>query len=271
MKRRNSIFAFILLAVVGLSKVACCSDASVEVKRPEMSGHRGVPTIAPENTMASLDSAIMYGVEYAECDVCTSVDGVFYILHDYSVDRTTNGTGIITELHSSYIDTLDAGAWFGEAWKGLRVPRFQDVLKRAKEGGICITIDYRNGDLQALYDLIKSEDMLENCYFVMREEYYFPFREIAPEVTTMQAYVTGESTLEADIEKWQPNIAVAWMDSITKPMVERLHSQNIKVLGLSLKGEDPDTLGYAKAVELGVDILATDRPEYYAKRYPAVK
>ncbi len=257
----------ILVAISALMLGSCSSQGSTNpTKYPALSGHRGTPTIAPENTMAAIDSSILYGIEYAECDVCMSVDSVFYIMHDSTVDRTTNGVGKITELHSSYIDTLDAGSWFGEEFAGLRVPRFRDVLKRAKQGGLMITLDYRNGDLHKLYELIKQEQMLENCTFVMREEPYFAFREIAPEVKTLQAYVSGLSTVEADIEKWNPDVAVVWMDSLNKPLVDRLHRDNIKVLGLSLKGEDPDTLGYAKAVELGIDVIATDRPEYYAKQ-----
>ncbi|MFR9503415.1 MAG: glycerophosphodiester phosphodiesterase family protein [Rikenellaceae bacterium] len=267
MKRRNFTIVALFVVALSLSKVSCCGKVESEVKHPILSGHRGTAIIAPENTMASIDSSILYGVEYAECDVCVSADSVFYILHDYSVDRTTNGTGRINDLHSSYIDTLDAGTWFGEEFAGLRVPRLQEVLRRAKEGGLKLTLDYRNGDLQALYDLLKSEGMLENCNFVMREEPYFAFRQIAPEVKTMQAYINGNSSLEADIAKWRPNVAVVRMDSITKSMVERLHAEDIQVLALSLKGNDPDTLGYAKAIELGIDIIATDRADYYAKKY----
>lgn len=264
-KMRKLVPAFIALGIALFMGYIRTNDTA-EISYPELSGHRGTNYIAPENTMAALDSSIVYGVEVMECDVCTSADSVFYILHDYTVDRTTNGTGKITELHSSYIDSLDAGAWFGEAWAGLHVPRFRDVLKRAKEGGVRITIDYRNGDLQALYDLIKEEDMVDNCTFVMREEPYFAFRKIAPEVKGMQAYITGASTLEADIAKWNPNIAVAWMDSIDQQMVDRLHELDIKVLALSLKKHDPDTAGYNKAVRLGIDLIATDRADYYAKQ-----
>ncbi len=266
--KKNYIFRAVAALAVGCSIFACQQKSTVaEVKYPALSGHRGTPVIAPENTMASIDSAIKYGVEFVECDLCTSVDGVLYILHDYTVDRTTEGTGDITKLHSEYIDKLDAGAWYGEEFKGLKVPRFSEVLKRAKEGGVKLTIDYRNGDLTHLYELIKSEGMLENCTFVMpKEEVYFAFRKIAPEVKTMQAYITGESTLDSDIAKWNPDIAVVWMDSLNQGMVDKLHAQNIKVLALSLKGDDPDTAGYAKATKLGIDVIATDRADYYAKQ-----
>lgn len=74
------------------------------------SAHRGAATIAPENTMASVDSCIKYGVGNIECDVCISKDSVFYVLHDSTLDRTTNGTGAISQWLSTDIDTLDAGS-----------------------------------------------------------------------------------------------------------------------------------------------------------------
>ncbi|MFI3281872.1 MAG: glycerophosphodiester phosphodiesterase family protein [Rikenellaceae bacterium] len=265
---RGKIYTTLFAAVAACCALFSCQQTPTQSAARELilSGHRGTPTIAPENTMASIDSAIKYGVHVAECDVCISSDSVFYILHDYTLDRTTNGTGKITERPSSYIDTLDAGSWFGEEFAGLRVPRFRDVLRRAKEGGLQITIDYRNGGIQELYDLIKEEEMLENCYFTMREEPYFELRAIDPEIGTMQAYISGETNMDAELEKWNPNIAVVWLDSLTTNMVEKIHAKNIDVLVLSLKGENPDTVGYNKALRMGADVIATDRPEYYAKQ-----
>ncbi|MFI3286036.1 MAG: glycerophosphodiester phosphodiesterase family protein [Rikenellaceae bacterium] len=266
----KQIFTTLCVTTAAFCSLLSCQTTAVESSRELiLSGHRGTPVIAPENTMASIDSAIKYGVHVSEVDVCISSDSVFYILHDYTLDRTTNGTGKITEQPSSYIDTLDAGSWFGEEFAGLRVPRFRDVLKRAKEGGLEITIDYRNGGIQELYDLIKEEGMLEHCYFTMREEPYFELRSIDPNLKTMQAYISGETNMDAEIEKWKPNIAVVWMDSLTKDMVDRIHAKDIQVLALSLKGENPDTVGHKKAVEIGVDVLATDRADYYAKQYAA--
>ncbi len=266
--KRITTLSLIAASLLLLTATQSCqqADQKAQTKQLILSGHRGTPIIAPENTMASIDSAIRYGIEVVECDLCISSDSVFYLLHDYSLDRTTNGTGDIVERPSSYIDSLDAGEWFGEEFKGQRVPRFTEVLQRAKESGLQITIDYRNGDLRAMYELIKEAGMLDNCYFTMREKPYFELKEIAPEIQTMQAYISGEANMEAELEKWQPNIAVVWLDSLNKNMVDKIHAKGIDVLALSLKREDPDTAGYQKAVRIGVDVIATDRPDYYAKK-----
>ena len=117
----SKIFSIAVYTSFALSVGACKSDP---VRLPELSGHRGADCIAPENTLASADSCIKYKIDFMECDVCISKDSVFYLLHDSTLDRTTNGTGPISGWLSADIDTLDAGSWFGEEFTGQRVPRF---------------------------------------------------------------------------------------------------------------------------------------------------
>ena len=90
---------------------------------------------------------------------------VFYLLHDSTLDRTTNGTGLIREWLSADIDTLDAGSWFGEKFSGQCVPRLDVLLRKAKQNGLKLTLDYRTGDFGQLLNLVRSEGMLENCTF----------------------------------------------------------------------------------------------------------
>ena len=123
-----------LLSIILLT--AGCSQRPATTKIPLTSAHRGAATIAPENTMASVDSCIKYGVGNIECDVCISKDSVFYVLHDSTLDRTTNGTGAISQWLSTDIDTLDAGSWFAPRFAGQRVLRLTDLLRKAKEHGL---------------------------------------------------------------------------------------------------------------------------------------
>lgn len=86
-----------LLSIILLT-AGCSQRPAATTKIPLTSAHRGAATIAPENTMASVDSCIKYGVGNIECDVCISKDSVFYVLHDSTLDRTTNGTGAISQV-----------------------------------------------------------------------------------------------------------------------------------------------------------------------------
>ena len=256
-----------ILSVIILLCAGCSRQQKAPVKIPLTSAHRGASTIAPENTMASVDSCIKYGVGNMECDVCISKDSVFYVLHDSTLDRTTNGTGDISDWMSADIDTLDAGSWFAPEFAGQRVLRFADLLQRAKEGGLRITIDYRNGGLQEMLSLIRSKDMLENCNFTFsKEEDIKRFRELAPEVKTLQAYIRSESDIERVVREVNPDIAVVWIDSLNPQFVEKCRKHGLQVLALVL-GTDDKTADNQKAVDLGVDIIATDRPVQFIMKY----
>lgn len=234
---------------------------------PKLSGHRGACFIAPENTLASIDSCIKYGVDLAECDVCISKDSVFYLLHDSTLDRTTNGTGPISDWNSLDIDTLDAGSWFGEEFKEVRVPRLVNVLRKAKQNGLELTIDYRTGRLEHLLDLIINEGMLDNCTFVFSsEEDFKKFRILAPEVKRLQTYLRRTADSHRVIDDLSPDIIVVRLDSLTPALMDCCHSAGIRVLALALNSDEPGK-DYFRSIDLGVDILATDRPEYLIKKY----
>ena len=74
--------------------------------------HRGANYLAPENTVASAYAALDNGATWIEVDVRSSKDGVLYNMHDPTLDRTTNGKGLISDMMSADIDKLDAGSWF---------------------------------------------------------------------------------------------------------------------------------------------------------------
>ncbi|MER6528039.1 glycerophosphodiester phosphodiesterase family protein [Streptomyces sp. NPDC001508] len=97
--------------------------------------HRGASSAAPENTLVSDEIARRGGAEYIENDVQPSKDGVPYVLHDGTVDRTTDGTGGIRDLTSAQLDALDAGSWFAPAYKGTRIPTLAAQLADLKSRG----------------------------------------------------------------------------------------------------------------------------------------
>lgn len=263
MVRKQSKVIITLFAGMAVLLGACLADNG----GPQVSAHRGAAYLAPENTLAALDSCVKYGIDYMECDVCISKDSVFYLLHDSTLDRTTNGAGDIGEWLSQDIDTLDAGAWFGEAFRGQRVPRFSDVLRRAKQHNLGITIDYRSGDFKKLLELIRSEGMLERCMFTFwKDEDTEAFRALAPEVNGLQAYVKSADELDDVVAKFRPNVAVIRIEALTREFVVECRRRNLQVLVLSLGLDDAEEK-MEKAVRLGADVVATDRAELFVKKF----
>lgn len=95
--------------------------------RPLIIGHRGSPVHAPENTLASFAVAAAQGADAIEFDVKLSADGEVIVLHDATVDRTTNGTGKANRMTLASLQELDAGSWFSERFAGERIPTLDSV------------------------------------------------------------------------------------------------------------------------------------------------
>jgi glycerophosphoryl diester phosphodiesterase len=90
--------------------------------------HRGYSAVAPENTLPALAAAVRAGATHIEFDVRTTADGVPVVIHDRTVDRTTNGSGQVWDLTVDEIRALDAGSWFSPAFAGTKVPLLSEVL-----------------------------------------------------------------------------------------------------------------------------------------------
>lgn len=95
---------------------------------PRLCAHRGFSMASPENTLPAFALALAMGAQEIEVDLWLSKDGHLIVCHDPSVDRTSNGTGLIKDLTLKDIKELDAGCWFSSSFKGITYPLFEEVL-----------------------------------------------------------------------------------------------------------------------------------------------
>ena len=93
-----------------------------------VAGHRGDRADAPENTLPAFEAAFASGLDVVETDVQLTSDGFPVLLHDPTVDRTTNGTGAIADLTLAQVEALDAGSWFNKGFAGTRIPQLGEFL-----------------------------------------------------------------------------------------------------------------------------------------------
>lgn len=98
--------------------------------------HRGYCTVAPENTLSAYRLSKKMGFAYVECDVSFTSDGAAVLLHDTTVDRTSNGTGDISALTLAQVQALDFGSWKGEDYAGERIPTFEEFVILCKQLGL---------------------------------------------------------------------------------------------------------------------------------------
>ncbi|HZM63751.1 MAG TPA: glycerophosphodiester phosphodiesterase family protein, partial [Candidatus Saccharimonadales bacterium] len=92
--------------------------------------HRGFSSKAPENTVAAFDLAFNSGFTNIELDVQLTADGTPVVIHDGTVDRTTNGIGSVASMTYAQLAELDAGSWFDRSFEGEKVPSLEAVLGR---------------------------------------------------------------------------------------------------------------------------------------------
>ena len=91
-------------------------------------GHRGALAHAPQNTLAAFELAAQQGAQGIELDVQLSKDGQLVVIHDYSVDATTDGQGKVAEMTLAQLKQLDAGSWFAPDFAGERIPTLDEVF-----------------------------------------------------------------------------------------------------------------------------------------------
>lgn len=104
--------------------------------RPLSIAHRGHSIAAPENTLDAYRRAIELGIDMIECDVNLTRDGELVMIHDWTVDRTTDGTGRVADLTLAEVRRLDAGAWFAPEFRGVRIPTTAETVELGREAGI---------------------------------------------------------------------------------------------------------------------------------------
>ncbi len=113
---------------------------------PFVIAHRGAPQIAPENTLSSLKAAKHYGAQYVECDVELTQDLKPIIIHDETLDRTTNGSGLVCETHFAEIQKLDAGSWFSKKYQSEKIPTLKEWIVCAADLKIGINIEIKTNN-----------------------------------------------------------------------------------------------------------------------------
>ena len=90
--------------------------------------HRGARRVAPENTLPAFERAMALGADGIELDVQISADGHLFVLHDLTLDQTTDGSGHAPSLPLAALKEFDAGSYFGEAWRGTPIPTLDEVF-----------------------------------------------------------------------------------------------------------------------------------------------
>jgi glycerophosphoryl diester phosphodiesterase len=111
-------------------------------------GHRGASASAPMNTLPAFERAVALGADGIELDVRQTSDGALVVIHDDTVDTTTDGSGRVDSLTLAQLNELDAGAWFGPAFACVRIPTLESVFE-AVGARLLINVELKAEHLRA--------------------------------------------------------------------------------------------------------------------------
>ncbi|UYO96285.1 glycerophosphodiester phosphodiesterase family protein [Microbacterium sp. M28] len=223
-------------------------------------GHRGNSSVAPENTMPAFVSTTRSGADYFEIDIALTKDGIPVVMHDGTVDRTTDGTGAVSALTLDEIRALDAGSWFSPAFAGTKVPTFDEVLTYVAGGGADVVIEYKGDwnvdDTRMTVDMIEAAGV-ENK--VLAQSFSATtvgnFASVAPDLPL--AWLTGgiDPAIIATAE--QLGADAVNPSNATAETVKAAHDAG---LGVFVWTQNSAT-AWQSLTAMGVDGIITDRPD----------
>ena len=220
-----------------------------------ITGHRGAADLAPENTIAAFETAIGHGVDAVEFDVRATADDELVVIHDDSVDRTTDGTGRVDSLPLSELRALDAG-------DGQSVPTLAEVLDFLADEDVGLRIELKERGvggrvIEAVTERgLEARTTITSFDFEALEEVAGgPVRVgvIAPEPT--------DEVLEV-VDRLGAAALFVSVDAVDADAVEAAASRAIE-LGVWTVN---DEAGVDRAVSVGVDSITTDRPDMVGRR-----
>ncbi len=220
------------------------------VPRTEVIAHRG--GTGPDGTVAGCLRSLEMGVRYLELDVRPTRDGEAVILHDPTVDRTTDGSGPVAEMTLAELKRLDAGAKFDSAFRGERIPTVAEVLRAVGPRGV-VLLELKVPDAaDAVVRAIREEGAFERA--VVRTPDRALLRRIRAEEPRVRL-----GTMSADLDVEGLDLAAFTPlrnELLTPESVARLQAQGVAVWGTNTN--DPAVM--RRLVAAGVDGIITDRP-----------
>jgi glycerophosphoryl diester phosphodiesterase len=240
--------------------------------------HRGGATLRPENTLVAFAHALAIGADVLEMDIRASSDSTIVVIHDATVDRTTDGTGRVDSLALGDLQKLDAGhSWTADGGKthpfrgkGIRIPTLEEVFQRFPDQRMNIELKRVEPVLaQPLCALIRRSGMAERVLVASLDvDTIEAFRLACPEVATSMSrhealVFFGLQRARLDGMYSPPvqalQVPYRFRDSIvpTAEFVEAAHRRNFKVHVWTINDDERTR----ELIRLGVDGIVTDRPD----------
>ncbi len=270
---------YIYLAMqTGKSAEARAIFQSEKKARPLVFAHRGGGGLYPENTLGAFEYSAKMGADVLELDVHSTADGALVVMHDGSVDRTTDGKGKISEmtlaeakkLDAGYLFTKDNGATFPFRGQKTTIPTLQEVFDALPTMTFNIEPKQTTPSItKPLCEMIRARKMTEKVIVgSFRQTALDEFRATCPEVATsatpsevsefLAMYKTGIAASYAPpFQALQVPVNAGFVNVVSQGFIEAAHRQNLQVHVWTIN----ETAEMQKLIEMNVDGIMTDYPD----------
>jgi len=261
-KRHMNTKLYVALSALCLLAVPLMSIAA---EPPLIVAHRGLLLHAPENTLANFRACLELRLGF-EFDVERTNEGQLVCIHDDTVDRTTNGTGKVSELTLEEIRRLDAGSWFDPKFVGEKVPTINEVLKliaEYKQYDVLIAVDLKaEGVEQDVVRLAETHKVLHKLLFIGRTISEPNVRDRIRSVST-KAHTAAVANNVEEFPKALDAPNADWVYFRYLPPLEQMEAVRSEgkrsfIAGITVSGNVPEN--WKHAVDVGIDGILTDYP-----------
>ncbi|MGG0391085.1 glycerophosphodiester phosphodiesterase family protein [Priestia megaterium] len=252
---------------------AFAAETTRDLRKVDNVAHRGASAYAPENTIAAFDKAVEMKADYIEIDVQRSKDGKLVVIHDTTVDRTTDGSGKVGNLTFKELRNLDAGSWKGEQFTGAQIPTFDEILDRY-HGKIGILIELKAPELypgieENIAKKLKERnlDKPQNEKIIVQSFNHNSMKkmnQLLPKVpigvlTSSSADATEQALQEFSTyaDYFNPSYGI-----VTPDLVNQVHSLGMKIGSWTVRSQEAADF----LLDVGVDAIITDYPDYVDPR-----
>jgi glycerophosphoryl diester phosphodiesterase len=222
--------------------------------------HRGASASAPENTLAAFDLALQMGVHHVELDVTTTSDGHVVVIHDDTLDRTTNGSGPVSSHTLATLRTLEAGSWFGAQFAGQCISTFEEILERYK-GRLHIHTEIKGRTLYLARDtaeLIRKHGMQDQVTITSFQKVRLEeIRTHAPDLSTGWLVREMSDEIIAQARAMGMRQLCPRADMVTPALVQRLHAEDLIVRAHGIKNDEL----MRQVVQAGADGMTVNWPD----------
>lgn len=235
---------------VNASGVTSSVEKLLALKRPLIIGHRGYCAIAPENTLPSFQLALESRADFVELDYHHSKDGVPMVIHDGTLDRTTNARTTwrrrrikVSQRTAAEIEALDAGAWFDARFAGAKAPRLAEALDFICGNGGIAVIEQKSGDAGTLARMLRERNLINRVVVIsfdwqfLREFHGLEARQVLGALGPPARLSNGRKPTGIrrglgvrlnDLTKTGARIAV-WNHRVSKRAAQKAHRRGLQV------------------------------------------